>query len=138
MKGYRLPPHEEQDHGYSSPCWVLALKPGNYGYVRLRWRGLRTTAHRVFYTLLVDEIPEGLVLDHLCRVRCCVNPAHLEPVTNEENIRRGERAHRMQCANGHPFDESNTRIDSDRRTCRRCAIERQRVYRERRRQAVEA
>lgn len=69
-------------------CWIwqLATSTSGYGVVRLwRWRGY---AHRYTYTHLVGPIPEGLQLDHLCRVRRCVNPAHLEPVTNHVNVLR--------------------------------------------------
>ena len=61
----------------------------------------KTMAHRAVYEHLVGPIPEGFQLDHLCRVRECVNPAHLEPVTQQENIRRGEVATKAECVNGH-------------------------------------
>jgi hypothetical protein len=68
-------------------------------------------AHRIAYELLVEPVPEGLVIDHLCRVRNCVNPAHLEPVTNEENLRRGTRDRHKTwgplCANGHEWAAGN-------------------------------
>lgn len=71
-------------------CWLWegALR-GGYGRVKLD--GRTQAAHRASYELHVGPIPSGLVLDHLCRNRSCVNPAHLEPVTTEENIRRGEQ-----------------------------------------------
>lgn len=75
--------------GYDSPCWVWqrALDKQGYGcaWSEQRLRG----AHRVIYELLVGPIPDGLELDHLCRVPACVNPDHLEPVSRSENIRRG-------------------------------------------------
>jgi hypothetical protein len=67
--------------------WMAGLFRGGYGQFRF---GRNTRAHRVAYEALVGEIPAGLDLDHLCRVRHCVNPEHLEPVTRKENIRRGE------------------------------------------------
>lgn len=73
-------------------CWVwqLALTSDGYGYKNLH-RGHGVMAHRWFYEQLVGPIPEGLTIDHLCQVRACVNPAHMEPVTLEENIARRGR-----------------------------------------------
>ena len=68
--------------------WTAALKNG-YGRITMMNPKRKTAAHRVSYEAFVGPIPEGLTLDHLCRVRCCVNPAHLEPVTMRENIMRG-------------------------------------------------
>lgn len=71
------------------PCWLWSGALHN-GYGGFFADGQRWRVHRWSYEFLVGPIPEGLHLDHLCRVRHCVNPAHLEPVTNQENIRRGE------------------------------------------------
>lgn len=73
-------------------CWIwLASKTKGYGALgrRIDGRNVTLQAHRVAYELAVGAIPDGLVLDHLCRNPSCVNPAHLEPVTNAENLRRG-------------------------------------------------
>src|ERR1019366_4519713 len=69
-------------------CWLWTggLNRGGYGQFMTP---PCTVAHRVAYELFVGPIPEGLQLDHLCRVRSCVNPQHLEPVSQQENIRRG-------------------------------------------------
>lgn len=67
--------------------WIGSLR-GGYG--RMRANGRTQEAHRVAYEEHYGPIPTGLVLDHKCRVRCCINPLHLEPVTHAENIRRGE------------------------------------------------
>ncbi len=75
-------------------CWLWtgAIMHGGYGQIRLR-PGTRTmNTHRFAYELLVGPIPDGLHLDHLCRVPRCCNPLHLEPVTQAENSRRGARA----------------------------------------------
>jgi len=73
----------------------------------------RKYAHRIIYELFVGPIPPGYVIDHLCRNTKCVNPLHLQAVTNRENILRGTAPHakasqKTHCNNGHPFDENNT------------------------------
>lgn len=88
-------------------CWIWRrhVNRGGYGIVVIQRRSW--LAHRWTYTKLVGPIPEGLQLDHLCRVRRCVNPAHLEPVTSRENTARGvaKAAHAIRtgiCQYGHP------------------------------------
>lgn len=103
------------DCGYETPCvvWTAYKLPNGYG--RVAWKGAPRLAHRVAYEAQVAAIPDGLMIDHLCRNRACVNVSHLEPVTNQVNILRGEtimaaHAAKTHCKNGHSFDEANTRL----------------------------
>jgi hypothetical protein len=105
-----------------SGCWLWlgAVTPG--GYARLR----DGYAHRMSYEIHVGPIPPGLQLDHLCRVRSCVNPAHLEAVTQKINIGRGEAGMHMRerthCPRGHERTPENTytRIKRGHSECRIC------------------
>lgn len=80
-------------------CWKWTGAITETGYGVLQVNGRKTYAHRFVYERLIGRIPVGLVIDHLCRVRSCVNPAHMEPVTNEENLRRGVEARRHARSN---------------------------------------
>lgn len=71
-------------------CWLWARSKSRDGYGWASLNNKTYQAHRLIYVLTKGEVPEGLHLDHLCRVRHCVNPAHLEPVTPRENLRRGD------------------------------------------------
>jgi hypothetical protein len=83
-----------EDRGYTTPCWIwqLATNPKGYGRVRVPNEDRKMLAHRFYYEKHVGPVPEGLQLDHLCRVRACVNPDHLEPVTAAVNTQRGRNA----------------------------------------------
>lgn len=70
-------------------CWNWQLSLDHHGYGTVCVKGKRTGAHRFIYEQANGPIPEGMSLDHLCRNPRCVNPAHLEPVTQAENVRRG-------------------------------------------------
>jgi len=116
-------------------CWLwIGATARGYGQI---WVDGRTQpAHRIAYELLVGPIPEGLQLDHLCRVRHCVNPEHLEPVTNRENILRGvsivpQNAAKTHCPQNHPYDDANTYYEGPARwrRCLTCKRERQRLAR---------
>lgn len=78
-------------------CWTEDRSVNRNGYVQVCYNGRQPVAHRVAYEILVGPIPEGLELDHLCRNRKCYNPAHLEPVTRSENLRRGDRTRKGFC-----------------------------------------
>ena len=106
--------------------WTAFLAANNYGRFNLT-HGTPLYAHRVAYEWANGAIPEGMQLDHLCRVRNCVNPDHLEVVTQRVNILRGasptaKNASKTQCAHGHPYDSRNTywRPDGDGRACKAC------------------
>lgn len=114
-------------------CWLWGayIAPEGYGRIHAGRDSPRPLlAHRVAYELLVGPIPEGLTLDHLCRNRGCVNPAHLEPVTNRENIMRGtsvpaRNARKTHCKHGHVFSPENTRLRRDgSRICNACRLAR--------------
>lgn len=109
-------------------CWVWTGCRTSTGYGRV-WDGHRSTwAHRLVYTMIVGPIPDGLVLDHLCRNRPCVNPDHLDPVTDRTNTLRGDnpdvtrQRHRAKrhCLRGHPLFGNNVILRGGRRHCRAC------------------
>ena len=83
-------PYLEQDMGYRTACWVWQRARSRTGYGQASDGKMMRPAHRIYYERAYGEMPGGLVLDHLCRVRACVNPSHLEPVTRRENALRGK------------------------------------------------
>ncbi len=121
-------------------CWEwTGAKARGYGYTW--YEGKVSPAHRVVYELLVGGIPDGLQIDHLCRNPPCVNPDHLEPVTSEENTRRGIRRRKgSSCVYGHTLSGDNLYIypKSKQRGCRACARRRNREYSERKRSSSDA
>ena len=110
-------------------CWLWTGTAFRLGYGSA-WDGIRLrSAHRLIYEELRGKIPEGLGLDHKCRVRCCVNPDHLEAVTRRVNVLRGRgptalNAVKTHCCRGHEFTAGNTGKRKDARygiQCNRAA-----------------
>jgi hypothetical protein len=119
---WNLPNRKKNERGY---VWV---KIGSTGNCR------RLSAHRLVYEHLVGPVPDGLVLDHLCRNRGCCRPSHCEPVTPRENVMRGEglaviNAAKTHCKHGHEFTAANTYINKrGNRNCRACQARAQREF----------
>jgi hypothetical protein len=118
-------------------CWLWTGSRTSAGYGNLCIARTWHYAHRLAYHLTVGPIPEGMVLDHLCRIRHCCNPAHLEPVTNRENTMRGLAPYgvRTTCKRGHDVsDPANVYVEPNGRgrRCRICAYEYQRANSEKR------
>jgi hypothetical protein len=128
-------------------CWLWTGPLDEQGYGRIKWNE-QQLAHRVSYILAAGPIPEGLAIDHVCHNgtdcqggpscihRRCVNPAHLEPVTAGENLRRSHVVGRLAktvCIRGHEFTEESVYVTPNgHRQCLECRRQREREYRERR------
>lgn len=124
-------PHERfwEKVDTSGECWLWTAYLDYKGYGRLHVGDKVILAHRWAYEALVGPIPEGLTVDHLCRVRRCVNPYHLEAVSATENVMRGEslpaqNARKTHCKRGHEFTPENTySVGEKGRGCRTCLVE---------------
>lgn len=100
-------------------CWLWTASRDRYGYGQFNTRGVVRRAHTLAYEEAYGPVPVGLVLDHLCRTRRCVRPAHLEAVTIAENVRRGF-ANITACPEGHEYAGDNLLVSGGRRRCRAC------------------
>lgn len=121
--------NNSEDDGLGCRVWSGSKRSG-YGCIEIN--GVNKKAHRVSYETFIGPIPEGLVIDHLCRNPGCIKPSHLEPVTNRTNVVRGlapyinrrRAAAQTHCVNGHLYDEANTyhgKGPKSGRVCRICA-----------------
>lgn len=115
---------------FDTGCWRWTAGKTTNGYGKFSIGLTSQRAHRVAYELIEGPIPAGLDLDHLCRNRACINPAHLEPVTRRENLRRSPitlpalYVARTHCNAGHAYDAENTLMEQDgSRRCRACKRE---------------
>lgn len=118
--------------GPNGDCWIWTACLDAYGYGAISYLRRTLKAHRVTFFLAGKHIPEGMELDHLCRVRSCVNPEHLEAVTHRVNMDRGEIATakiagikakmllRTHCMRGHEYTPQNTELRTG--NGRRCVI----------------
>ena len=109
----------------ASGCWVWSRYLDRHGYGKGYFRGRTWLAHRLSYAAHFGSIPDGLTIDHLCKNTRCVNPKHLEPVSNRENVLRGTGpsalcAKKTHCHRGHLFDHKNTNKWMGKRVCRAC------------------
>lgn len=131
-------------HDVSTECWFWTAYKTKNGYGCFNYKGGKYYAHRAAYDALVGSLPDwkatGMVLDHLCRNRSCVNPKHLEVVTQKENLKRGnsgEATGKMQlakthCPLGHPYAGENLYVcPIGKRQCKTCRRIAQQRYRSR-------
>ncbi|CAM5427695.1 MULTISPECIES: HNH endonuclease signature motif containing protein [Streptomyces] len=124
---------EKVDGANVAGCWIW--RGAGNGYGRFYASGRNVLAHRWAYEYLRASIPESLVLDHLCRNAQCVNPWHLEPVSQAENLRRGNgfsgrNARKTHCPRGHPLTGMNSYLaPSGGRACRTCRRSAYRAHR---------
>ena len=138
MMGLSTLPERIQSKISISPtgCWLWTGAHTSRRYGSIKWKGRARGAHCIVYELLVGDVPEGRELDHLCRERGCVNPAHLEPVSPRENTLRGSgptanNGRMTRCHRGHELSGENVYLWRGMRHCRACRRERRQEKRDR-------
>ena len=118
-------------------CWEWTAARTGPGYGAFRLADRVRSAHRLAYLTLVGPVPDETPhLDHLCRVRHCCNPAHLEPVTHVENHRHGRWASATHCTRGHSYAEFGWVNPRGHRMCRKCKVVRRAEYKNRAQQVA--
>ena len=116
-------------------CWIWTASKNNDGYGQFGIGNKNYRAHRIAFELLRGNIPEDKVIDHLCRNPSCVNPEHLEVVTNQENVKRGlagktinrynPHKNKTHCPQGHEYYGDNLYLNKNKRVCKICKRESQ-------------
>lgn len=123
-----------------STCWYWVGGSNGEGYGQLSIDGRSRSVHRLLYEASIAKIPDGKELNHLCEIKCCCNPAHLEAVTHAENMLYSSRkrtwvhnsaANQTHCKHGHPLSGSNLRMACGKRRCVICNKKWQKEWRER-------
>lgn len=121
---------------FTTDCWEWQRGLDKDGYGQLTINTKKIKPHRFSYELYKGKIPEGLEIDHLCRNRKCVNPNHLELVTHQENIKRGDKTNlglynkvKTHCKRGHEFNKENSYFYKTQRMCKICLTIRTKIYR---------
>lgn len=111
-----------EDMGYETPCWIWKGSISPYGYAQVSVHGRQHRAHRLAYQTTYGDIDTALVIDHKCEQKNCINPDHLEPVTQLENVARHYRKRYgtgrilrenvcdLYCPHGHRITAANIKI----------------------------
>ena len=115
-------------------CWLWIASKSSNGYGAFWYKDKVKLAHRISYAIHKGKIPRNKTIDHLCRIRHCINPDHMEVVTGKINTLRGEsipaiNARKTHCQNGHEFTIENTNNYKGLRICRTCHKEYNRQWR---------
>ncbi len=111
-----------------SGCWIWTGCADRNGYGVVGYNRNHCLTHRLYFTLYRGEVPQGKEINHLCRVRSCVNPDHLEAVTHTENMRYSPKTHIAFCKRGHRRSGDNITIRGGMRHCKECDRMRSRIF----------